>query len=120
MSKYFSFCNDKQKRLNMGKKTRRAKCLNLNLTSRLFLLGLVCFGVFAYVLTVNNGSVKGFEISRLESQLNELQLQNQKLTDQVQATKSLSTLEDKVKTLQMVAVSNIEYLDVSGPVAMAK
>lgn len=104
----------------MAKKARRAKCLDLNLTMRVFLLGAVFLGVFAYVLTVNNGSVKGFEISRLENQLNELQLQNQKLTDQVQATKSLSTLQDKVKTLEMVAVSNIEYLDVNGPVAMAK
>jgi len=120
MSKYFSFCNNKQKRLNQGKKARRARCLDLNLTVRVFLLGAVFLSVFAYVLTVNNGSVKGFEISKLESQITDLNRQNQELSDKVEATKTLSNLEEKVKNLNMVSVSKIEYLNVSGPVAMAK
>jgi hypothetical protein len=104
----------------MGKKTRRTKCLNLNLALRLFLVGLVCFGVFAYVLTVNNGSVKGFEISKLESQISELSRQNQEFSDKMETTKALSNLEEKAKNLEMVSVSKIEYLNVSGPVAMVK
>jgi hypothetical protein len=120
MSKYFSFCNDKQKRLALGKKTRRTKGLDLNLTLRVFLLGALVLSVFAYVLAVNNGSVKGFDISQLEQRLNDLHRQNQELSDQLQATKSLSVLEEEVKNLKMVSVSNIEYLNVAGPVAMAK
>lgn len=83
-------------------------------------MALVFLGVFGYVLIVNNGSVKGFEVSKLEKQIAALNLENQNLNARLESAKSLTSLEEKVKDLKMVSVSGIEYVNVAGPVAMAK
>jgi hypothetical protein len=120
MSKYFLSCNGKEKMPNSRKKAHSVKCFNLVLISRFFLLFIALFGVFAYILVVNNASVKGFEISNLEKKIGELNVEKQKIASALEEKKSIVNLKEKMADLNMVAVSEIEYLNMNGPVAIAR
>ena len=125
MSKYFSFCNQsaktKKATLKGGKKTNIKDTMHiLNLYSRSLIIFVLLAVAGLYVFLVNTGTTKGFEISNLEEQIKIAQEKNSELAEQVGSLKSLTLVEERINSSEMVAVSEIEYLKPSGVVAVAK
>ena len=69
-----------------------------------------------YLLQVNAIAAKGFEIRDLESQVNILDEENEKLSVRVVELKAMTELDDKVAELNMVPIDSIVYYDTAGQV----
>lgn len=84
----------------------------------IFLGGLVIvLGVF-YLININDLTVKGFALKELKSQSNLLLSDNKDYEAKIMNLQSYNNLNDKVKKLNMVAVSEVEYLSAnSGAIA---
>lgn len=83
-----------------------------------FLVVLVCAtGVF-YIFEVNNLATKGYEIDKLEKQLNNLQKENERLQIEAAELKSMYRIEEKTKELNMVVPKDVSYMNLPGDVAM--
>ncbi|MFA5163422.1 MAG: hypothetical protein WC441_02720 [Patescibacteria group bacterium] len=87
-------------------KSRRLslKMLNLGLFSLILLFGL------AYVVCINDLTVKGFALKELKVRATSLANENQEIEDKVMAIQSYNNLVEKVKGLNMVAVGEVDYL----------
>lgn len=90
------------------------KTLNIFLFALIMLLGL------AYVICVNDLTVKGFSLQELKSQANTLANENQEYEAKVMALQSYNSLVNKVKVLDMVAVGEVDYLTVNNNTLVAK
>lgn len=87
-------------------------------TLSFFLVVLVCAtGVF-YIFEVNNLATKGYEIDKLEKQLNNLQKENERLQIEAAELKSMYRIEEKTKELNMVVPKDVSYMNLPGDVAM--
>jgi len=79
---------------------------------------LSVLGVF-YLITISDLTVKGFALSELQNQaasINDDRLANQEKIDKLQSYYSLSS---RTKSLNMVAIGDIEYLN-NNPATLAK
>ena len=92
----------------------------MKLYMRLFLLFLIFSLAIGYVLLTNFSTTKGFEISQLEKQLNLKKQQYKQLEDQAGELKSLELVEQKACEIDMVSVAEVEYLSITGGVAVMK
>lgn len=81
-----------------------------------FLLVMLVGALSIYLLEVNNIAAKGYEIRELESQVNEIQEENEKLAVRVIELKSMNELDEKVAALDMVPVDGMTYYDTIGQV----
>jgi len=100
----------KNKRQNAPRHSARRlnlRFLNLGLLALVLVLGV------AYVVCINDLTVKGFALERLKSQANSLANENQELQTKIMAVQSYNNLVDKVKDLNMVAVGEVDYLTVN-------
>ncbi len=81
------------------------------------ILGIaVLLAGMAYLLSMNHSSTKGFEIKGLETRLQTLEEQNQRLELKVTELQSLSMIQEASKTMNMVAASSIEFAPAVGSV----
>jgi len=79
---------------------------------------LICaLGVF-YIFEVNSLATKGYEINKLETQIEGLKKQNENLKIQAAELKSMYNIEEKTKELNMVAPKDTNFLSLPGNVAM--
>ena len=62
-----------------------------------------------YLLQTNAVSSKGFEMSELEKQINELERETQKLDVEISRHRSIQSIEERLQNLEMVAADNVEY-----------
>ena len=98
--------------------SKDGKRLNLRLVNS-FLGGLiVVLGIF-YLVNINDLTVKGFALKELKSQSNLLISDNKDCEAKIMNLQSYNNLNDKVKKLNMVAVSEVEYLS-SNPNVIAR
>lgn len=90
------------------------ECKRLNLRIVNSLLGglIVVLGIF-YLVNINDLTVKGFALKELKSQSNLLISDNKDCEAKIMNLQSYNNLNDKVKKLNMVAVSEVEYLSVN-------
>ena len=87
-----------------------------------FNIGIVCLIVVAgmsYLIQINGLATKGYQISELEDKVAELKEFNSDLQMETLRLQSMGSIKDKVASLEMVAVDNVEYLS-DAPVAVAK
>ncbi|MFA5076427.1 MAG: hypothetical protein WC480_03365 [Patescibacteria group bacterium] len=80
---------------------------------------IICSGFF-YLLAVNNSAIKGYEIRDLEIKLENAKFDNRKFQLQSRQMQSVDSVEDKINQLGMVNIGQVEYLELSGGVAVAR
>lgn len=104
---YVKSCSSDGRRLNL-------KIVNIFLGSGIIILGLV------YLVNINDLTVKGFALKELKSSSNLLLSDNRDYEAKIMNLQSYNNLNDKVKKLNMVAVSEVEYLSVKNGVIARK
>lgn len=74
-------------------------------------LTIVVFGV-AYVLNTTSSATSGFEMNKLEKQVEALEAEVQKLQVEVASNSSVGNIQSRLTKLNMVPASGIKYLSV--------
>lgn len=100
---------DFKNKLQTEKSSRRFGLKQFNL----FLFCLIAMAGLAYIICINDLTVKGFALQEMRGELRELALQNEDIEAQIMAIQSYNNLAEKVKDLDMVAVGEVEYLTVN-------
>lgn len=75
---------------------------------------LIIFSL-AYFWQVTSLSIKGFQIKDLDKQIQQLKKDSQKMELEITVEKSMMNVDERVKGLNLVAVQNVEYLNVVSP-----
>jgi cell division protein FtsL len=118
MSRYLTITNSNSIRFGERKGAIKNQPKVGRVTLSFFLVVLVCaLGVF-YIFEVNNMATKGYEIDKLEKQLNDLQKNNDRLQIEAAELKSMYKIEEKTKDLNMIAPKDVSYMNLPGNVAM--
>ncbi len=79
-------------------------------------VGIVAFGIL-YVLQMTALSTKGFAITDLQKQLTSLKHSDRDLTVQIAQYRSMTSLQQRLVTLDLVPVDRVTYIDTSVSVA---
>ncbi len=71
-----------------------------------------------YIYNINNISTKGYKIQKLSSDIVSLQQENRQLNIEVASRSSMQSIENRLNSMNLVAVKHIDYLaSVDGVVA---
>jgi len=70
---------------------------------------LFVFGV-AYLLQTSSVSTRGYEISKLETRLSELRVQNEKLEIEARAMTTIESIESQTRTLNLVPAAQASHI----------
>ncbi len=81
----------------------------------LLLLGVMLIVSVMYIVQVNRAATKGYHIRDLETRINTLQLENQKMEVAIAESRSLDTVSKKVPMLGLVKAPTPNYLSGSVP-----
>ena len=76
----------------------------------IIILGLIILISFLYVVQVNSVAAKGFEIKDLEESIEALKDGNKDLELKVAKLQSRGYIKKEIQKLNMVAVSNVDYV----------
>ncbi|MDD5043240.1 MAG: septum formation initiator family protein [Patescibacteria group bacterium] len=93
---------------------KRINGLNFNV----IILVLIVAAGLLYLVQINSVAAKGFEIKDLEKRIETLKDDNKNLELKIAELQSHSYLAEKIKGLNMVAVSKVDYL-IPGSTAVA-
>ena len=74
---------------------------------------IVLFGVL-YVLQTSSISAKGFAMSDLERQIQILENDNQKVEFEIATYRSMKSIEQRLKGMNLVTVDNAQYATLTG------
>lgn len=110
---------DFKNKLTVESNRRQAKRLNLRTINIALFVVIITLGL-AYVICVNDLTVKGFALKEMKSQADYLASENQEIEAKVMAMQSYNSLISKVKDLNMVAVDEVDYLTVSNTIVAKK
>lgn len=80
---------------------------------------LIISGI-AYFWQINSLSTRGFKIKELEKDIQQLKLDNQKLELEATNEQSMFNLDEQIKRLNMVELTQVEYLRPTGPAVAVK
>lgn len=69
---------------------------------------IVLFGVL-YVLQTSSISAKGFTMSDLEEQIHVLENENQKVEFEIAIHRSMKSIEERLKSMNLVTVDSAQY-----------
>lgn len=83
-------------------------------------LAMIIFAGLSYLLVINQTSVGGFEIKELERANETLKQDNRQLELSRAELHSLVAIEEASKELNMVAVTDFEYLPAVGSIVAVK
>lgn len=96
------------------------RLLGRSIALPVLLLGILIFTGFAYIFYINQTATGSFDIKALESKITQLQEVNKRLELQTADMQSLSAVEAGIQDLQMVAVSQVQYLPAVGAAVAVK
>lgn len=118
MTKFFHL--SKRKGNTVKKKRKIFNLSKIDLKSVNIVMGvmIVVLGV-GYLVQINGLVTKGYQISELEGQIADLTEQNADLELESLSLQSMDSVKDKVDSLGLVAVGDVEYLNPT-PVAVAR
>lgn len=91
----------------IGERKEQAGNIRLRLIGSSLLLVALGWG---YLSQVNAVTAKGFAIRRLEKEVAELQVKNEKLSLELSSLQALDTVEAKIKMMGLVEVGDVVYL----------
>lgn len=89
-------------------------------TLNFLLMACIIAASLYYVSGINDLVVKGFKLQSLKVQASLLSEDNRKLSVETASIKSYNSLANRVASMGMVAVDNIEYVKADSGVAMAR
>ena len=95
-------CSAYKKEISQKNKARRFLAISLIFS--------IITAVFLYVLQVNNIASKDYKIRDLKKEIEKLEDKNRTLQVNISNLKSISVLQTKTETLDMVKAQNIEYV----------
>ena len=107
----------KRQTLRQKKEAVRKILVSTSFRSILCVLTVV-FG-FMYVWQTNTVSTKGYQISDLERQIQELGYETRKLEVDIAQYKSMQNLQERLSQTSLVLVTDVDYMTVVGT-AVAK
>lgn len=91
----------------------------VSLSSAVFVMvGCLIFAGAFYLYQVNNISIKGYEVRSIESRIQDLEKENQKLKIREVESRSMYNIEKNTESLNLVNASNVTYVETKGPMAM--
>ena len=91
----------------------------LRMFNKILFLLIIAGGVY-YVTCINDLSVKSFRMQELKSQASSLDNKHSELEAKIMFLNSYNNLSQKVETLNMVAIGEIDYIAGAGAVAIQK
>ncbi len=98
------------------KKTSRALNIRDNFKVIIFCLSLV--SLLSYLVVVNDVNTKGYEIAKMQMQIQELNGEHRDLQSKTTLLQSLPRIKEiSSSQLNMVLADNFDYVLVKGPVA---
>ncbi len=95
------------------------KSLNLKIVNTFLCLGVFALG-FAYLIGISDLTVKGFVLQELKGQASSLVAEKLDNEQKVDALQSYYALNSRAQNLDMVLISDIEYLSLGGHVVAKK
>ena len=121
MSKFFHLIKINRLEHRPEQQPRIFKFLkNVKFINLILLITIIAVGV-SYLLVINLKATKGFETKILNERLNSLKADNQKLELRITQDKSLQSLQEKSRDLNLEKVVEVEYLQpVGSTVALAE
>lgn len=104
---------------SLNYKTRREKNLAvkqwfLSTTSRFVLLLVVAALGVLYVVQTSSASTTGYQIRDLEKQIQSLDNENQKLEFEIATSRSMQSIQERLKTTDLVFADNVQYATLVG------
>ena len=73
------------------------------------ILCIVVFGVM-YLMKTSTLATKGYAISDLQKQMNELEQENERVQVRIAQYGSMANIEERLKSMSLVAVDQVEYI----------
>ena len=92
----------------------------VGMRARVILTLLVLVLGVAYIGQTSSLSTSGYEIQHLEHRITVLNNDLQRLSTEVAAAQSMTSIQKRLPTIQMVAVTDVKYLKINSEVAVAK
>jgi hypothetical protein len=125
-SREISRANSGRKVLQMEKKRRvenkpektSGKIGISSLGSVFFIAAAMLVVSAVYLYQVNDLATKGYEVRRLENSIRDLEKENKNIEIKEVELRSMYNLEKATQELQMIAPTNVSYVELPGPVAM--
>jgi hypothetical protein len=77
----------------------------------------ILVGIF-YIYSINNSATKGSNILNIEKEITQLKKESEELRIKEAELKSLYHIEEESKKLNMAEVTNVGYIEKSGPMAL--
>ena len=108
----------KIKTQNLINQTKNKK-FGLKIFNRILFLLIIVSGVY-YLTCINDLSVKSFRMQELKDQINYLDNKHSEFEAKIMFLNSYNNLSQKVETLNMVAIGEIDYIAGTGVVAVQK
>lgn len=107
------------RRRAFGKKDMPLGGAKISLVSMGFVFFVILFlsGVF-YLYQVNSLATQGFEIKKIEKEIQTVEKENKQLQIREIELRSMNNIEKATEGLNLVNSSNVTYIEVAGPVAM--
>jgi hypothetical protein len=106
-----------KKQIEKNKKKLKGKILNFDNLNKLIGFSIVIILGF-YIASINDMVVKGFRLQELRKEKNSIVDINKELENKRINRESYSEVSKRVEGLKMIAVNNIEYIEmVNGAVA---
>lgn len=79
-------------------------------SSRIALVAcILVFGIM-YLMKTSTLATKGYAITDLQKQMNELERENERLQVRIAELGSMTNIEDRLKSMSLVAVDHVEYI----------
>ncbi|MBU0897778.1 cell division protein FtsL [Patescibacteria group bacterium] len=88
-----------------------SKFLNLKIINLAILFIIIVSGVY-YLIGTNDLTVKGFSQEKLREKNRQLAKENENLELSITSLSSYNNINSRIKNLKMVAVNNVDYLEV--------
>ncbi|HTL39548.1 MAG TPA: hypothetical protein VL306_01935 [Methylomirabilota bacterium] len=90
---------------------RKTKSLDSTSQINLLLLGFIVVLGLSYLFVINSLSTKGYEIKKLQTQLNDLQSVQKSLQVQASNLQSIDHIQEAAQALNFVPSTNVTYVN---------
>lgn len=110
---------EKKRRTQRIKTSSWQGSVKISLISLLFVIlaGVLCLSVF-YLYQVNDMAAKGFEIKKIEQEIDDLKEKSKQFRIKEIELRSMYNIEEEAQNLDLVSCAEISYIEEKGPVAM--
>lgn len=91
--------------------------ISLMAWSLILAMAIIFSGAF-YLFQVNSIATQGFEIKKIENNIQDVERENKKLKIKEIELKSMQNIEKATQEFNLISPKDISYVEIDGPVAM--